>query len=127
MNKFALRIDDIGSSTKKFEVYSKKKLGNFLFLKYLKGFKAWGTSREMSVEEWNEGHLSLAKNIEWQDIGIEIQEVALVKEQRIIVYCRSGKRAGKAFITLTDLGYTNVINAGGLNDAQKLLGGDIVK
>ena len=80
-----------------------------------------------TVEEWNEGHLSLAKNIEWQDIGIEIQEVALVKEQRIIVYCRSGKRAGKAFITLTNLGYTNVINAGGLNDAQKLLGGDIVK
>jgi peptidoglycan/xylan/chitin deacetylase (PgdA/CDA1 family) len=52
--RIALRIDDIGGSTKQFEVYSKRKIGNFLFLKYLKGFKAWGPYREMSVDEWNE-------------------------------------------------------------------------
>ena len=54
MNKYALRMDDIGASTKRFEVYSKRKFGNFLFLKYLNGFKAWGPYREMSVDEWNE-------------------------------------------------------------------------
>lgn len=54
MKKIALRIDDIGASTKHYEVYSKKwfGLGNFLFLKYLKFFKAWGPYREMNADEW---------------------------------------------------------------------------
>ncbi len=49
-----LRIDDIGASSKEFEVYSKKffGLGNFLFLKYLPYFKAWGRYSELSLEEW---------------------------------------------------------------------------
>jgi hypothetical protein len=54
MKTIALRIDDIGASTKRFEVYSKRKFGNFLFLKYLNGFKAWGPYREMIVSEWIE-------------------------------------------------------------------------
>ena len=37
--KIALRIDDIGASTKKYEIYSKKFLGNILFLKYTELFK----------------------------------------------------------------------------------------
>jgi|APSaa5957512535_1039671.scaffolds.fasta_scaffold18387_2 peptidoglycan/xylan/chitin deacetylase (PgdA/CDA1 family) len=54
--KIALRIDDIGASTKKYEVYSKKwfGIGNFLFLKYTKFFKAWGVYREMNADEWYE-------------------------------------------------------------------------
>jgi len=52
MKKIALRIDDIGASTKKFEVYSKLRLGNFLFLKYLKPFKAWGPYNELGPDEW---------------------------------------------------------------------------
>lgn len=52
----ALRIDDIGASSKRFEVYSKKwkGLGNILFLKYLPYFKAWGPYKEMSAQEWND-------------------------------------------------------------------------
>ena len=54
MIRTALRIDDIGASTKLYEVYSKRLFGNFLYLKYLKSFRAWGPYREMSVEEWEE-------------------------------------------------------------------------
>ena len=50
----ALRMDDVGASTKKYEVYSKKPFGNFLFLKRLKYFKAWGPYRELNELEWNE-------------------------------------------------------------------------
>jgi peptidoglycan/xylan/chitin deacetylase (PgdA/CDA1 family) len=50
--KLALRIDDIGASSKQFEVYSKRVWGNFLFLKYIKPFKAWGPYNELSVEQW---------------------------------------------------------------------------
>jgi peptidoglycan/xylan/chitin deacetylase (PgdA/CDA1 family) len=54
MKKIALRIDDIGASTKEYEVYSKKwfGLGNFLFLKYMDYFKAWAKYREMNADEW---------------------------------------------------------------------------
>ena len=50
----ALRMDDVGASTKKYEVYSKKLFGNFLFLKRLKYFKAWGPYRELNEFEWND-------------------------------------------------------------------------
>jgi hypothetical protein len=54
MKQIALRIDDIGASTKEYEVYSKKwyGLGNFLFLKYFDYFKAWAKYREMTADEW---------------------------------------------------------------------------
>ena len=48
------RMDDIGASSKRFEVYSKFFLGNFLFLKYLPVFAAWGPYPELTAEVWRE-------------------------------------------------------------------------
>ncbi len=58
--RIALRMDDIGSSSKKYEVYSNKFLrlgkvrisGNVLCLKYMPPFRAWGPYRELSPDEW---------------------------------------------------------------------------
>jgi phage shock protein E len=36
----------------------------------------------------------------------------------IYVYCRSGRRSGIAQSTLEEAGYNNVVNLGGLEDAQ---------
>jgi len=49
-------MDDIGASTKRFEVYSKRlpPFGNFLWIKYLPGFRAWGPYREMTALEWRQ-------------------------------------------------------------------------
>ncbi len=54
MKEIALRIDDIGASSKQFEVYSKKfkGLGNIFFFKYLPWFRAWGPYREMTTNHW---------------------------------------------------------------------------
>lgn len=52
MKKIALRMDDVGASTKLYEVYSKIPLGNFLFLKYLRPFKAWAPYQELSADQW---------------------------------------------------------------------------
>ena len=41
MDKIVFRMDDVGASTKLYEVYSNKYFGN-LFLKRMKYFKAWG-------------------------------------------------------------------------------------
>jgi len=45
-------MDDIGASTKRYEVYSKKPYGNLLFLKYLPYFSAWGIYSEISAGKW---------------------------------------------------------------------------
>ena len=52
MNKIAFRMDDVGASTKQFEVYSKSFIGNFLVLKYFPPFKAWAPYDEISSDMW---------------------------------------------------------------------------
>jgi peptidoglycan/xylan/chitin deacetylase (PgdA/CDA1 family) len=56
----ALRMDDVGASTKRYEIYSNKRWrvgpleisGNWLFLKYLPGIRAWGPYRELRPGEF---------------------------------------------------------------------------
>ena len=38
------------------------------------------------------------------------------KNQNIYVYCRSGNRSKQASARLAELGYTNIIEFGGIND-----------
>ncbi len=71
--------------------------------------------------EWNTGHLDEAKHIEWQEISARISDLTADKDETIYVYCRSGGRSGKAKTILDDLGYSNVINAGGVADAQAFI------
>ena len=52
MENIVLRMDDVGASTKRYEVYSKVPFGNFLFIKYLPYFRAWGRYRELSADRW---------------------------------------------------------------------------
>ena len=57
-NPLVLRMDDVGASSKKFNVYSKSRIGNFLFLKKIKPFKAWGPYEEISTEQWKKDYLA---------------------------------------------------------------------
>lgn len=75
-----------------------------------------------SPEEYASGYLQGALNIPHDQIGAEIAAVAPNKSARIILYCRSGRRANNALETLRAMGYTNVSNYGGLEDAQERLG-----
>lgn len=52
MNKIALRIDDIGASTKYFEQYSKLRIGNIGPLKNRRLLGAWGPYEEMTADSW---------------------------------------------------------------------------
>jgi rhodanese-related sulfurtransferase len=36
-----------------------------------------------------------------------------LKDQEVIIYCRSGNRSGQACMVLESLGFTNVINVSG--------------
>ena len=68
------------------------------------------------TDEFEEGHIPGAINIPNESIGTE--EIAELpdKNQTIYVYCRSGNRSKQASQKLVDLGYTNVIEFGGIID-----------
>ena len=67
-------------------------------------------------EEFAEKHIPGAINIPNETIGTEdIPELAN-KEQLIMVYCRSGNRSKQASEKLAALGYTNIVEFGGIND-----------
>ena len=67
-------------------------------------------------EEYEEKHITGAVNLPNETIGTE--EIAQLpdKEQLILVYCRSGNRSKQASKKLADLGYTNIIEFGGIKD-----------
>ena len=71
-----------------------------------------------SAQEYNTEHVAAAGNIPYTEISSRIGEVTGDKDALIYVYCRSGRRSGIAQSTLEEAGYNNVINLGGLADAQ---------
>ena len=67
-------------------------------------------------EEYKEKHISRAINLPNEIIGTEFPTELPDKEQLIFVYCRSGNRSKQAAQKLADLGYTNIVEIGGIND-----------
>ena len=79
-----------------------------------------------SPEEFASGHLRGAVNIPHDRIAEEIAAAVPDKSAQVILYCRSGRRAGTALDTMKSMGYGNVSNFGGLEDAQERLGLPVV-
>ena len=75
-----------------------------------------------SPEEYASGYLQGALNIPHDRIEAEIAAVVPDKSAQVILYCRSGRRANTALETMRAMGYANVSNYGGLEDAQERLG-----
>ena len=67
-------------------------------------------------EEFAEKHIPDAINIPNETIGTEEIPELPDKEQLILVYCRSGNRSKQASEKLVRLGYTNIVEFGGIND-----------
>lgn len=68
-----------------------------------------------TAEEFQEKHIPNAINIPNETIGRdEIKELP-DKDQLILVYCRSGNRSKQASEKLVKLGYTNIVEFGGIN------------
>ena len=80
-----------------------------------------------TIEEWNAGHLASAQHIELQNIAGNIEQLVPDKDQQLYLYCRSGNRSGQAKAVIEQMGYSNVINAGGVGDASILLNEVIVQ
>ena len=76
-------------------------------------------------EEFERGHIEDSSNVEWEMISSIINEIK--KDQKIYLYCRSGRRSQNATNTLIDLGYEDVINLGGIKDAAIFLDRNITE
>ncbi len=67
-------------------------------------------------DEFAAGHIPNAINVPNESIGAdEISELPN-KNQLIMVYCRSGRRSKEASEKLVKLGYTNIVEFGGILD-----------
>ena len=68
------------------------------------------------ADEFAEGHIPGAINVANEDIGTEKIPELPDKSQMILVYCRSGRRSKEASEKLVKLGYTNIVEFGGILD-----------
>ena len=68
------------------------------------------------ADEFSQGHIPGAINIANEDI-IDTEPAELKdKKQTIYVYCRSGNRSKQASAKLSAMGYSNIVECGGIID-----------
>jgi len=64
-------------------------------------------------EEFAEGHIDNAININWNGDSFVKDAEKLNKEEAVFVYCRSGRRSLEASKKLEELGFKNIYNLDG--------------
>ena len=67
-------------------------------------------------DEFAAGHIPNAINVPNESIGTDVIPELPNKDQLIMVYCRSGRRSKEASEKLVLLGYTNIVEFGGILD-----------
>ena len=70
-----------------------------------------------TAEEYSSGHIPGAVNIPYDVIDRNLP--TRNKGDLVVLYCRSGNRSGQAERTLGGLGYTNLVNFGGVGRWNK--------
>lgn len=64
--------------------------------------------------EYKEGHIPNAINIPNETINETVYNKLKDKNQLILIYCRSGSRSRQAAYKMQKLGYTNLVDFGGI-------------
>ena len=67
-------------------------------------------------DEYDEGHIEGALLLPYTEIEKRAGEELPEKDQLILVHCRSGRRSAIAAESLTEMGYTNIKDFGGIID-----------
>lgn len=55
--------------------------------------------------EYADGHVPGAINIPYDEMDARAAEISVHKDERVVLYCRSGRRSGIAAKTLTEMGF----------------------
>lgn len=77
--------------------------------------------------EWTEGTLKGAGTIDYYGVDFKEKVSKLDRNQPAMIYCRSGKRAGRAMNIMLDLGFKEVYNLSGGINAWRSKGLEIVR
>lgn len=64
-------------------------------------------------EEFKQGHIINAKNIDFFSQNFDVQFENLDKSKPVYIYCRSGNRSGKAAIKLAKKGFVKILDLEG--------------
>ena len=72
-----------------------------------------------TAREYEKGHLKNAINIPHTEVAAKIADHVKNRDDKIILYCRSGRRSGIAKKILGDIGYECVVNAGAYSKLKK--------
>ncbi len=75
-----------------------------------------------TAQEYASEHASGAVNIEYQQILDGVVALGVKKSDELLLYCRSGRRAGLAQEALRQQGYQQVTNLGSLEQAKAAAG-----
>ena len=67
-----------------------------------------------TTEEFTQKHLPNSLHIPYQQIAVNLRDQQIPLDREIVLYCRSGHRAGLAEAALKQAGYQRIYNAGGL-------------
>lgn len=67
-------------------------------------------------EEYDSGHIKDAVLLDSGDVSVKAATVIPDKDATILVYCRSGNRSATASKQLIEMGYTKVMDFGGIID-----------
>lgn len=73
-----------------------------------------------TLGEFNLGHAHQALNIDFYSPTFRDEIQKLDKNKKYELYCRSGNRSGQAEVLMKQLGFGDVTNVGGLEDAAKI-------
>ena len=65
--------------------------------------------------EYASGHVAGARNVDVTADGFAQAFADVPREQAVYVYCRSGRRSGRAKSILEEMGFQTVVNAGGFD------------
>ena len=69
-----------------------------------------------TAKEYADGHIPNAINIPNESINTTPPKELPDKAQKIFVYCRSGARSQQAAQKLANMGYTHIVEMGGINN-----------
>lgn len=70
---------------------------------------------------WSFEHIEGARHIAWDCIVVGVQQLGIGEEEPIVIYDQTESRAKRAEVSLRNMGYQYVKNAGSVEDAQALL------
>ncbi len=103
-----ISLTSCNSQTKTFKTVS-----STVFDKIIKTEKITQLLDVRTPQEYSDGYLNKATNINWNSDNFITSIEKLDKTKLVLVYCKAGGRSAKAAQKLVELGFKNVINLDG--------------